>query len=89
MDEEEIGTKEAARLLGCEQRHARWYWEKGLLPGRMVEDLAGRKLLVFKRSDVLKFEKPKLGRKPKNAAKKATKDKAAPTPKPKKKKDGA
>jgi hypothetical protein len=86
MDDDEIGTKEASEILGVHQRHVRWYHEQAMLPGRIIKDLAGRKLLVFKRSDVEKFQKPKIGRKP--AAKKpAPKDK--PAPKANRKKGGA
>jgi hypothetical protein len=52
--DDEIGTREAAKILGVGQRHVRWYWETGKLPGRIVIDR-----LVFRRADVEAFEKPK------------------------------
>ena len=68
---DEIGTKKAAEILNVHQRHVRWYYQNGRLPGRIVYDQAGRPLLLLKRSDVEKFEKPKLGRKPRKPAAKS------------------
>jgi hypothetical protein len=70
---EEISTKEAAGIIGVLPRQVRWYWEKGLLPGRMIVDR-----LVFKRSDVEKFVKPSH---PKNRWVKKPAPKAAGVPK--------
>jgi excisionase family DNA binding protein len=58
--DDEIGTKEAAKLLGVGARHVRWYWETGKLPGRIVIDR-----LLFRRADVEAFVKPKKTGRPK------------------------
>jgi excisionase family DNA binding protein len=58
--DDEIGTKEAAVILGVGARHVRWYWETGKLPGRMVIDR-----LLFRRADVEAFVKPKKTGRPK------------------------
>lgn len=83
---DEISTKEAAEILGVLPRQVRWYWEKGLLPGRMIIDR-----LVFKRTDVERFVKPshpknRWVKKPKPATDKSAKGEAAPEPKATKKK---
>jgi len=54
---DEIGADEAAKILGVSTRHVRWYFDKGLLPGRRI----GQRVLIFPRAAVeaLKDNKPK------------------------------
>jgi hypothetical protein len=64
---DEVTTAEAAEILGVTPRHVRWYYHRGLLSGRMVADEFSRRtpLLVFRREDVERFQKPKKSGRPK------------------------
>jgi hypothetical protein len=71
--DDEITTSEAAELLGVQPRAVRWYWEKGLLAGRMLTP----RMLLFKRADVEAFVRPihptgRWGKPDKGSAKKKT-----------------
>lgn len=88
---DELTTEEAAELLNVHPSHVRWYFKKGLLPGRRL----GKHMLLFCRDALESFEKPKkTGRPPKNSAatKVGPKDKSAPkshkAPKARRKKKG-
>ena len=71
----EITTAEAAQILGVSARHVGWYYARGLLPGRRI----GARMLVFRRTDVEQFQKPKKPGRPK--AKPAAKQSARAAPK--------
>jgi hypothetical protein len=80
--EEEVTTAEAAEILGVGARHVLWYHAQGLLSGRRI----GLRMLVFRREDVLAFEKPKrTGRPVKQAAVKPPAVKKRKPGKPKRK----
>lgn len=62
---DEISANDAAAILGVTSAQIRWYYRRGQLPGRRI----GAQMLVFNRSDVEAFEKPKkTGRPPKASA---------------------
>jgi hypothetical protein len=91
-DDEEITAEEAAKILGVSATNVRWYHRRGLLPGRRRQLLPGRRIgglvLMFRRSDVEAFEKPKkTGRPHKESA--APKKPSDGKPAKKQKKGGA
>lgn len=78
---DEITTLEASKILKCSTRHVLWYGKNGYLTVRWLD----KRTPLFNRKEVETLEKPKrTGRPPKNAAKKAAKDKPAPEAKGKK-----
>jgi excisionase family DNA binding protein len=77
MDENDITTEQAAKILAVSVPHVRWYHRNGHLPGRRI----GARVLVFKRADVeaLAKNKPQKTGRPR---------KEKPAAKPKRKKGG-
>ena len=74
---DEITAEEASKILDVSDRHVRWYFAKGYLPGRRIGGLT----LVFPRDAVeaLKENKPKkTGRPPSIPAASAPKKKRTP-----------